>query len=59
MLEDYLHKLSNLRTDRGRNRYPAYTLYRAPHKPFLLLSIMEVEFACLRPKVTPLSMRLM
>ena len=42
MLEDYLHKLSNLRTDRGRNRYPAYTSYRAPHKPFLLLSIMDL-----------------
>ena len=42
MLESYLHKFSNLRTDRGRNRYPAYTLHRAPHKPFLLLSIMDL-----------------
>jgi putative restriction endonuclease len=42
MLDDYLHKLSNLRTDRGRNRYPIYTLHRAPHKPFLLLSIMDL-----------------
>lgn len=42
MLEDYLHKFSSLRTDRGRNRYPAYTLYCAPHKPFLLLSIMDL-----------------
>ena len=42
MLEDYLHKFSRLKTDRGRNRYPAYTLYGAPHKPFLLLSIMDL-----------------
>ena len=42
MIENYLHKLSNLRTDRGRNRYPAYTLHRAAHKPFLLLSIMDL-----------------
>ena len=42
MLENYFHKLSNLRTDRGRNRYPSYTLHRAPHKPFLLLSIMDL-----------------
>ncbi len=42
MLKNYLHKISNLRTDRGRSRYPAYTLHRAPHKPFLLLSIMDL-----------------
>jgi putative restriction endonuclease len=42
ILENYLHKLSHLRTDRGRNRYPAYTLHRAAHKPFLLLSIMDL-----------------
>ena len=42
MLENYLHKLSNLRTDRSRDRYPAYTLHRAAHKPFLLLSIMDL-----------------
>ena len=42
MLENFLHKLSNLRTDRGHSRYPAYTLHRAPHKPFLLLSIMDL-----------------
>jgi putative restriction endonuclease len=42
MLEDYIHKFSSLRTDRGRNRYPAYTLYGAHHKSFLLLSIMDL-----------------
>ncbi len=38
----YLEKFANLRTDKNRNRYPAYTNYRAPHKPFLLLSIMDL-----------------
>jgi putative restriction endonuclease len=42
MLENYIYKLSNLRTDKNRNRYPAYTSHRAPHKPFLLLSIMDL-----------------
>jgi putative restriction endonuclease len=41
-LKNYIHKLSNLRTDKNRNRYPAYTSHRAPHKPFLLLSIMDL-----------------
>ena len=42
MLENYLHKFERLRTDRGRNRYPGSTNHRAPHKPFLLLSIMDL-----------------
>lgn len=42
MIENYLHKLSNLRTDGGRERYPAYTFRCAAHKPFLLLSIMDL-----------------
>ena len=42
MLETYLHRFSNLRTDKARNRYPAFTLHRAPHKPFLLLSVMDL-----------------
>ncbi|MBW2248591.1 MAG: HNH endonuclease [Deltaproteobacteria bacterium] len=42
ILKNYLHKLSNLRTDKNRNRYPAYTSHRAPHKPFLLLSMMDL-----------------
>jgi len=32
----------NLRTDRGRDRYPEITYHRAPHKPFLILSIMDL-----------------
>ena len=42
MLEKYLKSFSNLRTDKNRDRYPAITDHRAPHKPFLLLSIMDL-----------------
>jgi len=42
MIETYLHRFANLRTDKARNRYSALTLHRAPHKPFLLLSIMDL-----------------
>jgi putative restriction endonuclease len=42
MLEKYLKSFSNLRTDKIRSRYPAITDHRAPHKPFLLLSIMDL-----------------
>jgi len=33
---------AKLRTDRGRDRYREITYHRAPHKPFLLLSIMDL-----------------
>jgi len=42
MLDEYLNQFSKLRTDRGRDRFPASTNYRAPHKPFLLLSVMDL-----------------
>ena len=42
MLETYLHLFENLRTDRGRDRYPEITYHRAPHKPFLLLTSMDL-----------------
>ena len=42
MLEKYLKSFSNLRTDKARIRYPTTTTHRAPHKPFLLLSIMDL-----------------
>ena len=42
MIETYLHRFANLRTDKARNRYSALTLHRAPHKPFLLLSVMDL-----------------
>jgi len=39
---DYLNKLSRLRTDKNRNRWTESTSFRAPHKPFLLLSVMDI-----------------
>ena len=42
MLEKYLQMFGNLRTDRGRDRCPEITYHRAPHKLFLLLSIMDL-----------------
>jgi putative restriction endonuclease len=41
VIEEYLIKFSRLRTDSGRDRYPATTCHRAPHKPLLLLSVMD------------------
>ena len=42
MLEKYLHAFANIRTDKGRDRYPEATFHRAPHKPILLLSVMDL-----------------
>ena len=42
MIERYLKIFSSLRTDKNRNRYPSITIHRAPHKPFLLLSVMDL-----------------
>jgi putative restriction endonuclease len=42
MIEKYIKKFAQLRTDKAKNRYPAITLYRAPHKPFLLLTVMDL-----------------
>lgn len=41
-IEDFISKFSNLNTDRGKHRWSADTCHRAPHKPFLLLSIMDL-----------------
>ena len=42
MLEKYLQMLAKLRTDKGRDRYPAITCHHAPHKPVLLLSMIDL-----------------
>jgi hypothetical protein len=39
---DYLHQLTRLRTDTNRNRWTDATVHRAPHRPFLLLSILDL-----------------
>ncbi len=41
-LEEFIAKFSKLNTDRGRHRWSADSCHRAPHKPFLLLSIMDL-----------------
>ena len=40
-LDCYLAAFAKLRTDKNRNRWSAETCTRAPHKPFLLLSILD------------------
>jgi putative restriction endonuclease len=42
MLEHYLQMFAKLLTNRGRDRYPEITYHRAPHKPFLVLSVMDL-----------------
>jgi putative restriction endonuclease len=41
-LAQYLKRFFNLRTYKDRKRWSALTTYQAPHKPFLLLSIMDL-----------------
>lgn len=40
-IDHYLYVFANLRTDKNQNRWSAETCYRAPHKPFLLLSVID------------------
>ena len=42
MLEKYIEAFQNLRTDRGRHRWSSLTTFRAPHKPFTLLSVLDL-----------------
>ena len=42
MIEQYLQKFSKLNTDKNRSHWTAVTTYRAPHKPILLLSIIDL-----------------
>ncbi|MFP4266322.1 MAG: HNH endonuclease [Desulfonatronovibrionaceae bacterium] len=42
MKVDYTQKLTRLRTDKNRNRWAETTAFRAPHKPFLILSILDI-----------------
>jgi putative restriction endonuclease len=42
MIERYLHAFSKLRVDVSPNRWPGETFHRAPHKPFLLLSVIDL-----------------
>ena len=42
MLEKYLKSFSTLRTAKNKKGWAALTCHQAPHKPFLLLSIMDL-----------------
>ena len=41
MTDETLQKLLKLKTDKSRTRWTRLTCNRAPHKPFLLLSVMD------------------
>jgi putative restriction endonuclease len=41
-VDEYLEKFSRLNTDKNRHHWSEATCHRAPHKPFLLLSIMDL-----------------
>lgn len=38
----YISAIRRLRTDSGRSKYSEITLYRAPHKPLLILSVLDL-----------------
>jgi putative restriction endonuclease len=40
--EYYIKQLGKLRSDAGKDKYPPATLHRAPHKPLLLLAILDL-----------------
>ncbi|WP_150112110.1 hypothetical protein [Desulfonatronovibrio hydrogenovorans] len=42
MNTDFLSRLTRLRTDANRSLWTEVTFFRAPHKPFLLLSVMDI-----------------
>lgn len=42
MIDKYIYAFSNLHTDKGERRYSFQTKYRAPHKPLLLLSVLDL-----------------
>jgi len=42
LLVQYLKSFSHLRTYKDRKKWSALTTYQAPHKPFLLLSILDL-----------------
>jgi putative restriction endonuclease len=42
MLTHYLKSFSTLRSDTSRTRWTAATKFRAPHKPLLLLAVIDL-----------------
>ena len=55
-LEHYIKSVNRMRTDAGKSKYPSSTQYRAPHKPILLLSALDLfEQGELTTNFVPLS----
>ncbi|MGD0584957.1 MAG: HNH endonuclease [Oryzomonas sp.] len=42
MIDQYIKSFLNLRTDTSRSRWSAATKFRAPHKPLLLLAVIDL-----------------
>ena len=42
LLKNYIIQFSRMRTDTNQKRWTSTTHFRAPHKPFLLLSILDL-----------------
>lgn len=42
MTKKYIEKIKRIRTDSSKSRWSKETLHKAPHKPFLLLSIIDI-----------------
>ncbi|NOY44043.1 MAG: HNH endonuclease, partial [Deltaproteobacteria bacterium] len=42
VLREYAQRFRSLRTDANRGHYPEQTRHRAPHKPLLLFSVMDL-----------------
>jgi hypothetical protein len=40
-MNQYTNKLARLNTDKSSARWPDFTRHRAPHKPLLLLAVMD------------------
>ena len=41
-LDRYTERFAGLRTDKSRSRWPVETMHRAPHKPLLLLCVLDL-----------------
>ena len=41
MLDEYITRFGRLHTDKNKNRWNQRTTFRAPHKPLVLLSVLD------------------
>lgn len=58
-LENYVQRFTHLHTDVNRSRWTAATRHRAPHKPFLVLSVIDlIETGVIQSNLIELTMEL-